>query len=200
MNPEQTTSTTQPAPAPTEPYKQSHVVWLQGTTIYSKRFPSLLEWSIDNRIRLYMLDQASNQYQLYMNVAPQEIAKFTVSLGVGTIKLTNKQQYVLEFSSSSGDNQRAAMVAEIAGRQFGGLIGGGLIGSVASVAIGKKAIEHEATSDLAWWKDTLSRFGIKGVNNDAKFMQKLNHLGLWVTVAAIASIIIVFIVAAITFG
>lgn len=169
------TSTPQPQTAPVsapQPYKQSKVVYLTGMNRLnqSNRHPAVLEWSADNRIRLYVTDGTSGTQTFMLDCAPQDIKRFSTGMGVANIILRSGQRSTVEFSSQVSNQLIAGAVAS----QFG------VVGLAGATAIDKAAVQTEAATDIGWWTENLKRFGVGGLQTSANTMYKIDKAGWWV--------------------
>ena len=148
---------------------------MQGVTVFSSVKPGLLEWGGDNRIRLYALDATTHQATgILLDCAPQEIKKFTVSNGFkieGNLK-TPYGTFRLTFDKGGGGE---ATLAQAAGQALDMIVpAAGFAGLAASTAIMGRAAQQEQSSDILWWKENLSKFGVGGINMSASSMYKLD--------------------------
>jgi hypothetical protein len=148
---------------PTAPYKQTNVTLLAGMTVFNNRVPAMLEWSGDNRIRLFSTNQTTGQTGTMFDCLPQEIKKFSVAMGTATVKLQNGQKFVLEFTTKTRNNFIGGAALSVIG----------LGGSLADIFFFRRAAKAEEGTDLFWWKDNLTRFGVGGVNYKAKTQYRI---------------------------
>jgi len=135
----------------------------------------LLEWTQDDRIRLFELDRKDPQKSvLEFDITPQDLKKVTGISPHITFHLKNGKHYNFLFSDSS-----LFVLGSI----------GGLVGDAASDRIADKA-------GLKQWSDQLRQFGV-----EVKSTSRLRFMGksaLWVlagTVAFMVIAVIVFLVA-----
>ncbi len=163
-----------PAPA-AAPYMRSQVSHIAGRTTLSPHYAGMLEWGADNRIRFYYIDAAGNPLQTLFDVAPQEIKKFIVTPGVGTVKLHNGTQYYLEFDGS----MRGVWSGSTAASTLG------IFGMIAGYFAVKKSAESPKEQEILWWKSNLARYGVGGGNNGMKSELLFNKIlyGVFAVVA-----------------
>jgi hypothetical protein len=170
-----------PVQQQTVPYKQSRVVYLPGATILTDRQDAILEWGADNRIRLYTIN--TPQPMLIFDCMPQEIQKFSIGPGNATIKLHNGMRYLVEFS--------AEIVAKLLSSGTASLFG--IVGLGAATRMDKEAADIEAGTDIKWWSDTLSRYGVGGIKISAASVYKIDKIG-WIIGSVIVGIVFLIVI------
>jgi|GEM_PF-1607976 len=189
MNPTQPNFTTPPAPQPptaqpATPIKQTQVELAAGVNIFSGT-PGLLEWTADNRIRLYT--SQAGQWVLMFDITPYDIEFASYLNGALSLSprpalgLPQKNYYIIIDKGAAGSN-----LAEIGARQFG------IIGTVASAAILTNAANREAATDANWWIQTLTNFGVMKSGN-ALTMKRERNWSMPYIIAGIASGVILLI-------
>lgn len=168
------------APPPQQPYRQSQVSYLPGPTVFTK-VPSILEWGVDGRIRLwgYYANQASPT--LFFDCIPQEIKKFAPAVGTVNIVLLNGPRFTVEFSAQG----RNMSVASGIMNSFG------MVGMVAGTLMQRSAAQRPGEDDLEWWKENLNRFGVGGMNMGTKQMYNFTKI-LMIGVAVFVAVLLVF--------
>ncbi len=135
----------------------------------SNRHPAILEWSADNRIRLFVGEAASSQ-TVVLDCAPTDIKRFSTAVGVANLILMTGQRFTLEFSLAAGNE----IIGGVVMSQFGP---GGM---AVATALDQHATEIEAATDIEWWTQTLTRFGVGGLRTSAKTFYKINKVGWWI--------------------
>lgn len=170
MQPDQVPVSTSQVDAP-QPYKQSKVIYITGINRLNQnnRHDAVLEWSADNRIRLYAIDGVSGTQTFMLDCAPQDIKRFSTSMGIANIILKSGQRCTVEFSAAVANQLIAGAVAS----QFGPA---GLVGAT---AIDNQAVKTEAATDIGWWTENLARFGIGGLQTSANTLLKVDKAGWW---------------------
>ena len=188
--PEPTEHTTPPVQE-AQAYKRSPVTYLTGMNKMNanNRHSAVLEWSADNRIRLFVIDESSSQTAI-LDCAPSDIKRFSTGMGSANLILKSGQRFTVEFSSTVGNQLIAGAVAS----QFG--VGGLAV----ATAIDKQAAETEAATDIEWWTQTLAKFGVHGLQSSAKTMYNINKVGWWVIGGMVGFTILLLLVAFVLFS
>ncbi|MFZ1812213.1 MAG: hypothetical protein WAU02_01640 [Candidatus Saccharimonadales bacterium] len=157
------------------PYKQSNVSYLNGATTFQKT-PAILEWAADNRIRLFAQNPAAGKYDVVFDCAPTDIAKFTPAIGTATIVMRSGQRFVVEFDAGVRNDA-------VAGAILGNF---GLIGMVVGLFRDKSAKQKEEATDIMWWRDSLTRFGVGGAYFKTGYLYTISKWGAIVVISLIA--------------
>lgn len=186
---------TQPQPQTTQPgapIKQTQVELATGINIFSGT-PGLLEWTADNRIRLYT--SQAGQWMLVFDIAPSDIGFAAYTNGAlslsprQTLGLPQKNYYIIIDKGATVSN-----LAEMGARQFG------LIGAVASATILPKVANRESATDAGWWIQTLTNFGVMKPGNASTMKRGRNWSMIYIIASIIGSIILIILIIFITIG
>lgn len=178
----------QAQPGPMAPFRRSNVELVVGATAFS-RVPAILEWSGDNRIRLFTADP-SGQTVVQLDCLPGEISEFSLSMGSANMKLTDGRRFAIYFSMEAQNKSVASAV----------LGNFGLVGALVGAGVSRSASKSEGETDLRWWKDSLSRFGVGGSNISASSLYKIDKIGIILAVSIPVVILLVVIVVVLVGG
>ena len=179
----------QPQPQTTQPgapIKQTQVELAGGVNVFSGT-PGLLEWTADNRIRLYT--SQAGQWMLVFDIAPSDIEFAAYTNGAlslsprQTLGLPQKNYYIIIDKGATGSN-----LAEIGARQFG------LIGAVASATILTKAVNRESATDAGWWIQTLTNFGVMKPGNASTMKRGRNWSMPYIIASIVGGIILIILI------
>lgn len=180
---------TAPNPSvPTGPYKQTHVDYLPSITVVT-RVQAMLEWSADNRIRLY--SWTDNQWRTEMDVSVHDIKKIGYGAGMMKIHLRHptatapRKKFIIMMDQTAW----GAMTGGIATRQAG------IPGIVAEVVLAREAAQHETTqTDVDWWLSTFKtqrvRVSAYTAKQDAIMNYVIYGIGAVVLVIVLVSIVV----------
>lgn len=175
---------------PRQAYRRTPVVYLTGfyTKSPNNRHDAVLEWSADNRIRLFTIDASGSQVAM-LDCAPQDIKRFSTGMGIANIIMKTGQRFTVEFS----DKLANQLIAGAAASQFG--LGGFAVGT----ALDQRAVQTEAATDIEWWTENLARFGIGGLQTSAKTIYSIDKVGWWVIYAILGVTVLFGLVAGVIF-
>lgn len=158
---------------------------LTGLTVFSGKVPAILEWSADNRIRLYQQDTATNTFTTLVDCAPTDIKSFSYGNGIANLKLRTGPRYSLQFADTT---------AQIVGGALTGGVIGGAAGLGGAMAFNKAAANAENASDLMWWKQSLRNYGVGGFGTSANTLYKIDKIGFIIGGVVIVIIILFAII------
>ena len=167
---------------------QTEVTYIDGfwRTAEANRHSAVLEWGADSRIRLRVKDYHGEVLATVLDCSPQDIKSFSTGAGIGTIKLKDGKSYTVEFSSQALVASNAAAGSYLLGP----------IGMAVGTAIDKNAISIDEASGIEWWTQSLSKYGVGGLQFTARKRYKNDIIG-WRSIGAMLGIafLVLFVVA-----
>jgi len=139
-----------------KPYKQTLVVRLLGKTWTGSKAENrqlaILEWSADNRVRLFDLDPAAMSIKAtVVDCAPTDIKSFIESGFSANLCLNNDEFLILDFADE-------AIQAASAGKD---MRSPNFYVQYFFYPDEQRALLHESSKDLEWWTWNFMRSGVK---------------------------------------